>query len=232
MVNPFSIPNVPTDNLYKFYALSGIFIIIFSIVFSIYFGYKIVDELILLHNSNSMVALEIDFLNSDVEFILNKTKQLENDVSNFYSKPDSLKNESKILSESIKKAKTDQNWRNYLEFYFKNKNHIIPGLAILIEIDSLETKIKTNLREIQKKHLSNELKLRELKIKIIELIIVLVIGISLIKSGFKLSNKGFKLWKTNVQDLIDQKLKIELRLLNSKKFYDDKMDNSNEIDNG
>ena len=80
MVNPFSIPNVPTDNLYKFYALSGIFIIIFSIVFSIYFGYKIVDELILLHNSNSMVALEIDFLNSDVEFILNKTKQLENEI--------------------------------------------------------------------------------------------------------------------------------------------------------
>lgn len=61
-MTPLTIPNVPTDNLYKFYAITGIIIAIFSVIICVFFLNDIDENLAELEMELDLDDLERVFL--------------------------------------------------------------------------------------------------------------------------------------------------------------------------
>lgn len=64
-MNPFTIPNLPTDNLYKFYSISGIIIILFTLFFGTIFLNNIFEKSRKITDSVKVLQLEFEFLDDD-----------------------------------------------------------------------------------------------------------------------------------------------------------------------
>ncbi len=75
-----NIPNLPTDNLYKFIAIAGIIIAIFPC----FLLYNNVQELLIQAINNqtevNVLNIETDYLNKELKHLENQTTILENDM--------------------------------------------------------------------------------------------------------------------------------------------------------
>jgi cell division protein FtsB len=192
-MNPIPTPNLPTDNLYKFYAISGLVIILFTFSFGVISlnnfdesNYKIV-------NSLAILKVEIKHIKEDTKFLKNETDKLEKETEQYTI---SKKNE-------YNKAKRLKN-----EIFFENRK-----TEKLIKLNEL-LKFKRRKHELKIAEISS--KNKELKGQLNGLNGFTFIGGFLLFSGICLSFIGFKKWKTKVQNLIDRKLEIELILLEEK----------------
>ena len=56
-----NIPNLPTDSLYKFIALSGLFILIFSVVYPLYQENELRQRSLALEGEIEVLKVDVDF---------------------------------------------------------------------------------------------------------------------------------------------------------------------------
>ena len=205
-----TIPSLPTDNLYKFVALSGLVLIITSLALPMLNndkGYKLFTQL----NSNkTQIEIEIKELTTQDSIIDALLNQLEAgiDSDSLYPQKDiniySLKYRDDVIESCYGKE-----FRDYYEFIEKHKYTLFPREAKIREIKN-KMKERDEIRlEIKKLHYQFINKNAELKtvVNIYERREFILLVSSLI--GIILTSFGFYYWYYRVQKYLDKKLKKE-----------------------
>lgn len=72
-----TLPNLPTDNLYKFIFLAGLTIIFSSIILYVTQSYQIEGKLDLLEIEAASADMEVTFLDEDADLLMGKVENIE-----------------------------------------------------------------------------------------------------------------------------------------------------------
>ncbi|MEM6515800.1 MAG: hypothetical protein AAF688_06420, partial [Bacteroidota bacterium] len=123
----FSIPSLPTDNLYKFYSLSGLVVLLFSLIFLVIQYDDLINSIDTLKKDVDLLELESDFLSDDIESLNEKEAYLRSSLAEYDISRDFSKSKYEHFSEFIKNLQNDEQYRDYIEFTFKYEEFIIPG---------------------------------------------------------------------------------------------------------
>lgn len=200
--------DIPTDNLYKFMAISGVLVFLSSFIPYIHF-----------HNLNlSSIKLEseIILLVKEAEWLESDTKQLRDEVSE-------LKLQTYELEKTIAKNRNGQD-----KLSTKIKSELDDIKIKMNEINLKNLELMEKQREIERKNIEHKTKNQEHRylsrlIKIEKTIASLIAIL-----GLGLSIYGFSLWYKKLQHPQD--------VLMSKRLESDanrtERDNSTEIQNG
>jgi len=192
-------PEIPTDNLYKFMALSGIAIIIASF-FPFYFQHK-------LHIQSLRIAGDKILLYSEHESLKNKTIRV-------LEKFDSTKQNVKYLHEISKlhKSKKTMTMKEFEKFSNELQKFEASKPELVIEetveyIDDFLDKYH------QLKALSIQIATKELELSYINNIIIkgVILFYFCALVGFILSFTGFSLWYKKLQVPLDMTMKNKLK---------------------
>ncbi len=211
-----TIPNLPTDNYYKFLALSGVVIAITCAILFLNQMNTLDSEVNSLGIEVSQSKLEKKFLEEDYSEITNQIKSLGSyDTVLAKSNLDSMITE--YFKKNLTSLQTDKNTRDFYEFMFKYEDKIIP-------IGPKVQKIKASLSEQTqiKRKLDLKIVTIEEKLKIIrhKKNYLLFTGIGLVIFciiGIRIASKGFVKWYNLVQKPSDDKLALEIKELRNKK---------------
>ncbi|MBW8039577.1 MAG: hypothetical protein FVQ85_06215 [Planctomycetes bacterium] len=192
-------PEIPTDNLYKFMALSGIAIIIASF-FPFYFQHK-------LHIQSLRLAGDKILLYSEHESLKNKTLRV-------LEKFDSTKQNVKYLQEISKLHKSKktmtmkefEKFSNELQKFEASKPELVIGETVEY-IDDFWDKYQ------QLKALSIQIATKELELSYINNIIIkgVILFYFCALVGFILSCIGFSLWYKKLQVPLDMTIKNKIQ---------------------
>lgn len=207
-----TIPNLPTDNLYKFLALSGVAIVSISIVL-------FVTQYTEIHSEIDIIQTEIVSLREETKFLEEDMKILQTEIDEM-PKPDSLYEDVNLDSAITAYFKTnsrklidDKNLRDYLEFLFKYENQVFPAH---VRIKRMEEKYGKN-REISRTQVLKSALIEEKtricgdKLKRLTVITALLVLFSI--GGCYIAKFGFMQWFLLVQKPSDEKLRLELERL-------------------
>lgn len=203
-----TIPNLPTDNLYKFTFLSGLTIIIGSIFLSITQYKGILDKIDATEVSIAKLRHESNTMLDDQKFIHEQLLRLETNIP----KGDSfnLINELRVLRSRLEK---DKDYREYYGFLMQHKETLFPYQADFLLISKLNEKNKV----LADKHSLNKniigLNVKFLKREIIILSCLVFFSLFLILKGYKVALQGYNKWLELVQKPSDEKLQLELNQL-------------------
>ena len=215
-----TLPPLPTDNLYKFYAISGLSLILTSIIFyylSYNEIYSDIDKLKLDVALTEVDASHIKFDVGEMEKKLQKASDA-NPILKSKVNLDSLQYASfYALKEALIK---DKNLRDYYEFQFKYEDKLVPGLSESNERGGkIEALHKLN-RELEKRVAIISTKSTLITSKNDRMFQLGIILSLCLAAGGALTRYGFSKWQKLVQNPIDEKLSLELedlrrRLANS-----------------
>ena len=202
-----NIPNLPTDNLYKFMALSGLVLFIISTIYPTYYIDNLTSEVYETGTEIGLFKIELKMVDEKIKDVGHDVEQLRKRVDRYNLDGDTAKpmiDIDKIL-QKIKNAE----YRDYLKFKYTYQSDIFPEVRMAKEVDK---KIKENdiLRYDGEKRLyliGRKNQLIEIKNKKIENMLWKWYFIQTI--GGLLSIFGFWLWYFRVQRLLDIKLKKE-----------------------
>jgi hypothetical protein len=199
------IPNLPTDNLYKFMALSGLLIVLFFT--SLY----VVKESQLTDDTNKITS-EIGELIFEKNLLLEKDSMLHIEILDLESKLKRYKHDSTNLEidlSDISKLTQDPNKREALKFFYTYESDILPEKKILDDIqlriklrDENKNLIRMKANTVILKNNQNIVDWKSLK----RLRWMMLFGVLL---GSYLASNGFILWYQRVQKYLDKKIKIE-----------------------
>ncbi|KAB5489420.1 hypothetical protein [Flagellimonas hadalis] len=223
-MSPISIPNLPTDNLYKFEAISGVFIFLFAVVFLSLQGVEYLDDINDLEKKESIEILQMRHLLQDQEWLSKEIDLLKSQVKELdsFMKYDGLDGDNDFINlnahEKLHKRldlSKDPNYRDYMEFRYKYREDIFPNLKTFKELAELT---KENEKTLRKLSISNiDLNFYELKInqrgKILKLLILVCCILMIL--GTILAIRGFRHWYIKVQSKIDLKMDYEVKSLKS-----------------
>ena len=216
-MNPFTIPNLPTDNLYKFYAITGVSISLFSFVFVILCYLNLINDIDNLNARTEILTLEAIFLKEDIKEYKNLKVELTEEYKSYEFPPaDSIGNKYELRKFQLEKLRTDSSYRDYLKFLEDYESQVFPILKTAKELLELGENIISAKRKYELKDSELQYKREKSKKKLLELVLIYIIGVIALFYGYKLARKGFRLWKINVQEIIDEKLKLELEILQLK----------------
>lgn len=193
---------IPTDNLYKFMALSGIMMLIVSLI-PFYHSYELKLEAIRLNGEIKTLNVQINYLSEDLS-------ELNKEVSALYKETDSIKRQLGALDANeavgIKQALSDD-----------EKVEIIKRSE---EITKKATEQKSKLLQYQEINRKQELtsikhdnEIQKQKFLLFVIWNELIIGTLGLLFGIILSYKGFLLWYKKLQVPLD---KIVQRKLNQR----------------
>lgn len=212
-MTPNDITTLPTDNLYKFYSIAGIIIVIIALALSYIPVFDLLDKIHKLELESAKVDMEVKFLNEDVEIYEIKMEKLFNELSELDISSKSNNTAYDKFIEKLNNIRTNPEWRTYLEFIYKYEDKVFPEIAKYNEIKELENKIIDASRKVDLKIEKQRFVSKKIKFEIWKSVFIgLICSISLY-FGLNLAIKGFDLWKTRVQDIIDRKNEIEISLL-------------------
>lgn len=183
-MNPLTIPNLPTDNLYKFCAISGLVIILFSIIFTVVYVTELQEESILLEALAQETQVDLNYLEQANLRVENKLKHFEKFSSG-----------------------------NNFEFPYKHTDEKISETEEFKELKQLITKLEINSKELKYKSIELKKNLKLSSKKIFNLYFIIFIGIILSISGYSLAKFGFVRWNNLVQKPNDERIRSELEKL-------------------
>lgn len=184
------IPALPTDNLYKFMAISGVLIAMFFSLILIYSMYIIETKNLEIDNNINNIDINIE--------IFKKSSEIETNYIN--DLVENLKQKSELAKTIYKNLNTRELIKDYNE-YLKDKEKINEMIyKVKLKLEDNNNKLKF---EIQKNKSFIE-ELKKMANFFIILSIICFLGIIL---GIYLAIKGFSLWKTRLQDYLDKNIK-------------------------
>jgi len=199
------IPNLPTDNLYKFMALAGLTVIIISFSLMSHFTNTIKNE-------KNEIELEICQLNAEKSGTEKKRLALYNELIALKCdllryKPDTI--EKIVDLNELNRKLQNANYRDFKEFYFKYQDQLMPQERLFREISEKSKVIEdydynNQIKDaiIQKKSSFYSEKEDDLKrLRFIEFLSIAF--------GAFISAYGFLFWYFKMQKYLDKKLKKE-----------------------
>ena len=218
------IPSLPTDNLYKFIAISGLIMTLVAIIYPM----TILDSAYLkiadLKSRRTNIEYELDKLHAKDTLINMKLNELRGNIINDSIMEKEYKNLYSVeYNNSIRTLCRSKEFREYYAFVEKYENSLFPFKAKMNEIEDLR-KEREDLRikiinllkqsNIISGKIDSEIKIYESKREIIFILLFM---------GMVLTFSGFFLWYIKVQHLLDIKLKQETYrlLLNNGKLTND-----------
>lgn len=203
------IPNIPTDNYYKFLSLSGILIMVVTMFFCVNQQNSLSTEIENINFELTKLELERKFLTEDSKKVEIQIEDLEKHANKIDVKaPD--KEVSNFFKFNQTSIQNDKNFRDYLEFLFKYKEEMIPEITKAEKIKIELEKQKKLERELQFKIVSIDLKTKLLGSKINTSLFINVTGVLFFVGGCIISRRGFKNWYLLVQKPSDEKLQLEV----------------------
>lgn len=204
-----TIPNLPTDNLYKFLALSGVLLIVLALIMPRFTINRLDEE-------SDKIEAELLILELETDVIANKTEKLKESIdrqkrvlSMYEHSGDTTL--SKISIAKLHKDLQDPKHREFLKFLYDYEDKILPVQKLQDEVDSYfveldkleyETKKKSGLITIKNKAFA-----RNTENALDYFKLWYFMGIS----GAILMVVGFMLWYNRVQKVLDAKLLQELK---------------------
>ncbi|MCB9185813.1 MAG: hypothetical protein H6601_03620 [Flavobacteriales bacterium] len=203
-----NIPNLPTDSLYKFMALSGLVLLLFSNVYPRYLIDQIEEERNSIISEIGKHSIEINHLSEDRDQLEKEVHKLEIEVKKYVFNGDV---DSIVDVEQLRERLWKSDYREYLEFIFAHKEKIIPTVEAQKQVEAKLTRIVELTRTQQLKNYDLERKheiLKQKTSKISQSIWLWAIGSGL---GGGLMYWGFWLWYVRVQKPIDQQLRKETK---------------------
>jgi len=202
-----NIPNLPTDNLYKFIALSGVVISLTCAIIPNITIKEIRDEITTIETERGELEFEIKILKERKIEILTNIAKVDSMLDRY--EYDDLINVGIDLADLVERLH-DPEHREYLQFIYDNKNNILPEVKLLEgnrnqiqQLNEINNEIRFKAHRIERKLELLKLKTGEINSSIWKWAIGLLVG-------FIMMNYGFRLWYVKVQKLLDEKLKKEL----------------------
>lgn len=205
-----TLPNLPTDNLYKFVFTAGLTIIILStILFSTQcdrIRNKIdIIELSLLKNKIETTNLGLD------------TKELDIEITGIERGLDSTKIDSLSLQlnyrDNLKRILNDKNYREYLAFIYQHENDLIPYYEQTKLLNLKFEQLANKTREVSKNAEIILLQNKQLQSEANFLRIYLICFFIFMTIGTWMTIDGYKNWNKFVQIPTDERIRIELEKL-------------------
>ena len=204
-----TLPNLPTDNLYKFTFLGGLTIIIASCILYVIQVTSVTEKVDKIGIETATTSAELEFLNYDIKSISIELDSIEKSLNGIVDTIDQVKR----FKELRKELYEDKNYREFYAFLLQHKSDLIPYSKDMERLKILTEKNKEKSREITLKKKIYALKIKTLK-RELNIITILTIFVAItIAVGLKMANTGYVKWYNLVQNPIDEKLKIELRML-------------------
>jgi hypothetical protein len=203
-----TIPNLPTDNLYKFTFLGGLTIVIASCILFLTQYNLLSDKIDTISLSSAELETELNFIGEDINFIAKETLKMKTnlkgeDTVDIYADWEALSN----------KLEKDKNFREYYSFLLEHKEDVLPYRKQFVELESMTNKIDSlNRKSIATKNILKE-KLQLIKKEYRMLVILSIVCCAFIFIGGKMAIKGHKDWLNLVQKPADEKARLELRQL-------------------
>ncbi|WP_321997483.1 zinc ribbon domain-containing protein [Draconibacterium orientale] len=138
-----NIPNLPTDNLYKFIALTGVLLFVLSVFYPVYQKTKIRDE-ISIHNG------EAKKLDVEREKLKNKQKEIKSQVK-ILDKKINLDNNSIVSDTLIVRTKIVGGSKELVDLSSQIDKLIEEYLTLKLELDIKTIEINTKLEIVENK---------------------------------------------------------------------------------
>jgi len=199
------IPNLPTDNLYKFMATSGVVIVIVGFLMNYYGTKDSISELNKIKTENCLLEFDIENLKKSDSLISIELDKLESDFKKYDLVNDSI--HEKINIAEIKSFYKEQKNRDLFVFLNTYRGDIFPEIRKLEEIklkrakrDELEQSIKRNEILLNERYRIWES--ANSRMNILIWMWSIFNGI-----GALIASIGFILWYRRVQKYMDQELK-------------------------
>ncbi|MCK4252391.1 hypothetical protein KAX97_13160 [candidate division WOR-3 bacterium] len=197
-------PQIPTDNLYKFMALSGITIIIVSLL-PFYHGHRIRVEAIRLSGETEKLDAQSNWLTSDIKELKEETDKLEREV-------DKLEREVNKKTQQTSSAETKvvlDEESSESEMTEKQEDE---AAKFKDRLDIIKTKNLEFINAVRKHEIltiESATKVNELKYLSLALWIESIVACICIVAGSILAEKGFRLWHKRLQIPQDKILQIK-----------------------
>jgi len=202
-----TIPNLPTDNLYKFKFLGGIAILIFT---AYLYSTQINTSI------SKIIELEIEGQKAkyQVAILKSKSKEIEKETLTFNSEYNRIKKAKTDSIFDLEKMKgdllNDKNYRDYLQFIFAHKNEILPTGQSIEKIEKLQLELIKINNVLDNNLINVQISIVKAKYEMYRLILVGLITLILFIYGKKITNTSYNEWYTLVQKPNDDKLKEEI----------------------
>jgi hypothetical protein len=201
------IPNLPTDNLYKFVALSGVILVVAS-EFLVQIRISKAKE-----NVNRLVA-ESEMLKFDKSVLLKKDSILLVEVDELKLQMERYKfdmdsSDLNINISELKKALYDVKYREYLTFVYTFREQILPEKKQYERLQQHQDELQENRNLLDKRDKEISIKKEQIKEDLSSITkLIWLHGIAL-AIGLIMAISGFRLWYLKVQKYLDIKLKKE-----------------------
>jgi hypothetical protein len=202
------IPTLPTDNLYKFIALSGVVIFLIFIIYPDFQINEVKEEIINIETEIGELEFEKNLLEERQKELYDEIEEANHKLSK-YQIEDSL--DIKININDLKRQLQNSDYREYLEFIYKHKENLIPEIKLQQQITEKVNELRKNNQEIELKFHKinrklniNEEKTDEARKSICKWLIGSAIGCFMMVLGFRL-------WYTKSQKPMDKKLLKEIK---------------------
>lgn len=205
-----NVPNLPTDDFYKFLSLSGLFIFLLSVLYPII----TVNDL---EKDVSNTTIELKKLRLEISFLESRALKIQNRITETnkmlarYDLDDTVVQQ--IDLDALIDRLFDSEYREFLEFRYKYQDKIFPVFALNKKIELEVAEYESIAREIQMKSLDIKLK-SELNGERVDAAkkTYLLWSIGQIFGGL-ISLFGFRNWYEKVQKPLDLKLEYEINAL-------------------
>ena len=211
------LPNLPTDNLYKFTAFMGIVFVILFLIYPWVRIDKINNEKLALMAEKAELDVSLELLTSKIENLTDKAKKSHVALYDKYGNIDSLRRlevKTKFDFNKFKKDLQNKDYREFLKFSFEYEKQLYPELVEQEEINKaaellIDANNKSRLTSIRiaSKEFQIEKKLEQER----SWIWINHIGIFL---GLIMIILCLGLWYIRGQKPLDEKLRIENALAN------------------
>ena len=200
------IPNLPTDNLYKFIALSGLAILAFSVTYPLHLNQKIM----ILHYEYSLEAdqtrLEVDRLSYSIDALSESFEALGEKLSTVVISDEDVAYDISVIKENLK----NKEYREHVKFMHEYGDYVFPYRSEQIELKRLANEQEDEIHQLKLENIY----IAKLKERINHLLnrseVLDSISLIGIVVGTLLALLGFSFWYLKVQRLLDLKLELEM----------------------
>jgi len=203
-----SIPNLPTDNLYKFTFLGGLTLVIVSAVLLFTKWTDLYTNVEDLDFAVKKTKIELTFLKEDRAYIKSQINKITKELK-ITDSIDIVTN-LRVLREQLLR---DRNLREFYAFVWDHRLDLLPYEDDIRKLKAMNESNKLLDRKIRTTNEMYFIKLKALSKETNLMLIFSVLNILLMAIGVLMARHGYFRWYYLVQKPADEKLNIELQLL-------------------
>jgi hypothetical protein len=207
------LPNIPTDNLYKFIFIAGLTIILTGLVI-------LVTQYNSITNSLGKLEFEVGKIESESAYLRKEASELGIELKALDKKTSNIKADSFEINQHLIDLKSnllnDKNYREYLSFLFAHESDLVPYSKEFSKLMKINEILEAKQKQITLNGDIIMLKIRQLRRETIRLVVISILLSLMMFTGYRIANSGYHKWYTLVQKPADEKLNLELLELKKK----------------